>query len=475
MVSVGKNTSVNSKKTFVITSAQQEAAPHKGFEESIKRYLDDKGAEFVLLDMQGRTVKEEGLHDDLNEYLDDLKAGGIDYRRAHQTKNKMVDANGDRISLKLNENIQIGIFNVLPQMDDPVTSLDKYASSDAATIFASPKMRMKIVPNGQDYPKVLITTGALTLPSYRVNRQAQKAWRDHRFGAVIVEIDGNKKYHFRHVEAVASTGAFTDLGMNYSRKGIERIPTKALVLGDWHVGDTSEEVRDATFRLFKELNPEKIFLHDFFNGHSINHHERENIIMRVRNWEASRGIFEDEVKQCYDELQEISKRIGDDAVAYVVASNHHDFITKYLKNTDWVGADLFNYRFSQKVIEKLMDGAKDPLYAALSVIGELPKNVKFLDRNEDHYVKGYQLAKHGDKGGNGARGSLRGMEKSYAKVIHGHTHVPERLRDAMSVGTSTDLRLEYNTGDSGWLQSHAAVYGDGKAQHINIIDGKYHP
>lgn len=50
---------------------------------------------------------------------------------------------------------------------------------------------------------------------------------------------------------------------------------------------------------------------------------------------------------------------------------------------------------------------------------------------------------------------------------------PQRKDGALSVGTSTKLRLDYNIGTSNWLQSHVIIHTDGKAQHINFIDGDY--
>jgi hypothetical protein len=41
------------------------------------------------------------------------------------------------------------------------------------------------------------------------------------------------------------------------------------------------------------------------------------------------------------------------------------------------------------------------------------------------------------------------------------------------VGTSTRMRVGYNIGPSSWLQSHVIIHKDGRAQHINFIEGQY--
>jgi hypothetical protein len=44
-----------------------------------------------------------------------------------------------------------------------------------------------------------------------------------------------------------------------------------------------------------------------------------------------------------------------------------------------------------------------------------------------------------------------------------------RMDGALSVGTSTSLRVGYNNGASSWIQSHVLIHNDGRAQHISFI------
>jgi hypothetical protein len=89
-------------------------------------------------------------------------------------------------------------------------------------------------------------------------------------------------------------------------------------------------------------------------------------------------------------------------------------------------------------------------------------------------VNKWELGQHGDVGSNGSRGSLMQFRRLNTKVIVGHYHSPGRKDGAISVGTSTKLRVGYNnSGSSTWLQSHVIIHEDGKAQHINFIGGEY--
>ena len=49
---------------------------------------------------------------------------------------------------------------------------------------------------------------------------------------------------------------------------------------------------------------------------------------------------------------------------------------------------------------------------------------------------------HGDKGPNGARGSIRNLRRIGIRSVIGHTHSPGIDEGCYQVGTSTRLRLE---------------------------------
>ena len=65
------------------------------------------------------------------------------------------------------------------------------------------------------------------------------------------------------------------------------------------------------------------------------------------------------------------------------------------------------------------------------------------------------------------------VQMQCTKIVVGHYHSPGRKDGALAVGTSTKLRVNYNLGPSGWLQSHVIIHEDGKSQHINFIKGEF--
>jgi hypothetical protein len=64
-----------------------------------------------------------------------------------------------------------------------------------------------------------------------------------------------------------------------------------------------------------------------------------------------------------------------------------------------------------------------------------------LGRSASYLVKNWELGQHGDIGSNGSRGSLLQFRKLNTKIIVGHYHSPGRKDGALSVGTSTHLRV----------------------------------
>jgi hypothetical protein len=88
-------------------------------------------------------------------------------------------------------------------------------------------------------------------------------------------------------------------------------------------------------------------------------------------------------------------------------------------------------------------------------------------------IKDIYCGYHGDRGANGARGSLAGWAKIGTKVIVGHTHSPGIEKGAYMIGTSSKLSLEYTSGPSSWMNTHAIIHPDGKRQLITIINGEW--
>lgn len=96
-----------------------------------------------------------------------------------------------------------------------------------------------------------------------------------------------------------------------------------------------------------------------------------------------------------------------------------------------------------------------------------------LQGDQSFVIEGIAVDMHGDKGPNGARGSIKNLRRIGVRSVIGHSHSPGISEGAYQTGTSTFLRLEYNGGPSSWLNTHCAIYPNGKRTLISILNGKW--
>jgi len=438
-------------KRFIITTAVTGSIVHKGFLESLDNYCKVNDACLLIL-----LTSDPG------------SAGG-------NALDKQLDGRNIILSeMSLNKNLFLSNIKLGAKQIDPLTGLDRIGQKNGSFIYASPKQRMKPVANSNTkIPNVIMTTGAITKSNYvstkfMSERTSYIAKNDHVLGGIIVEIQDNTIFHFRQIQA-NRVGHFIDLGKFYKGSSVEDVAPAAFILGDWHSGATDPTAKKSWYKVVKTLKVPKLIIHDGFDGSSINHHEQKNRILRAKLAAQNKLSLEAELRGYAKDLNEMTKKCE----VTIVRSNHDDFLDYYLRESKYI-EDPHNYLFASKLVTAALEG-KEPLkYAIETLIGlDNPEKVTWLDRDVDYKIAGIELGCHGDKGANGARGSLKSMEKAYGFSISGHSHVPEILRGAWSVGTSSYLKLSYNTGASAWVHSSVVLYENGMRQLINSIRGKW--
>ena len=439
---------------FVITTAVTGCEVHKGFYQNLRRYCEENNALLLILPSTDPAAIAGWA--------------GMD---------PCLRANGEQIvmqDLALNNNIWISSIKLSAKQIDPITGLGRIGQRHGSFIYASPKQRLKLIAtsNTGKLPKALMTTGAITKPDYNTERYMSErtayiSTMDHVIGAVIVELEPNGHYHFRQIQAEKS-GNFVDLGKYYKLEGTSTLTPEAIVLGDYHAGETDPVAEKAFLEVIQELKPRTIVFHDMFNGLSINHHEKHQHILKAIRAMNDELNLEAEIKKVSDALNMYSP-LAEELI--VVKSNHDEFLSRYLEEGMYI-KDPHNLRISLRLALAMLDGL-DPLKEGTAMCGLKAKNVKWLQRDEDYKVARVELGAHGDLGGNGSRGNLRSMEHSYGNSVNGHSHTPEILRGCYQVGTLSYLKLDYNRGPSSWLQTSCLVYPNGSRQLINAIDGKW--
>ncbi len=455
-----------SAKRYLITAAQNATPVDKNFFASCVKFCDHNGAELIVIPYRYKNPTSHWSESARNaEYWklpDDYKHCLID-GRSHLNSNLLF----------------MGDIKTQAAAGEPLRGFDSI-SEGCSGIVGHSKIQMRCIPSPhQRLPSILTTTGVCTVPNYTDTPTGKKGEFHHTFGAVIVEIEDDKVFHMRHVNALKN-GTFIDLWLKYTPDEVVQAPrAAALVMGDTHVRFIDPAVDAATFgknSINELLDPQTLVWHDLLDGYSRNPHHRLNPFIEIAKLMEDMHFVREEVDEALDHIQ---NRCTKDQTSIIVPSNHLDFLCRYILDTDW-RKDSANAEFYLETALAMVRSTKmttsgaeyvDP-FAYWGKV-QLPDNFIFPARDDTHVIRGIEINQHGDRGPNGARGSIRNLRRIGVKSIIGHSHTPGIDEGCHQVGTSTHLKLEYNIGPSSWLNSHSVIYANGKRSHIHIIDGRW--
>lgn len=456
-------------KRYIITAAQNSTPVHRRFLASLLQAKRHLKAELLIVPF--RYKNPTSVFSEKQKEAD-----------AHFSKHVRKYLWNQR--LKLNPNlVLLADIKTQPTAVEPLSGFEAITGGESG-ILAHTKLQMRTIATpSHKFPKILTTTGACTLPNYTDSRAGKLGEFHHTLGAVLVEIQG-KTFHLRHLNANKSTGSFTDIATTYSHLGHRRAErAHALVMGDTHVDYIDPDIERATFGLegiVRATNPRTLVFHDLLDAYAVNPHHRDNPFIAVAKGEAGLNDIKAEIKRA---VSFVLDRLDGDREAVVVGSNHDEFVARYMKAQDW-RTDPSNAKFYLKTALHLVENLSidkhgfhmpNPFAFWFEEFapGISASKVKVLGADESFTRGGIELGMHGDRGPNGARGSAKNLRRIGVKSVIGHSHTPGIEEGCYQVGTSTSLRLEYNTGPSGWLNTHCIVHADGKRQLITIINGTW--
>jgi hypothetical protein len=468
--SVDTKTKINiqKNKTYVITAAQNATPVNQSFLSSLKEFCKDRDAQLMVIPFRYRNPTSIWSMNDKD--IDWWDTSIHEYRLYED--------------LKLGKHLRVmGTTKIQPTAVSPLSGFDTISELDSA-IFGHPKVELKSVPSLEKLPKLLTTTGAITIPNYTDSKAGHKGAMHHTTGAIVLEIDEDEIFHIRHVTANPNTGVFYDLNKKYTPKGVEDSPQiLALYAGDSHSEVIDKDVKKALYTakdsVSELLKPEYQIFGDVLDFGVRSHHTIRDALGRFKKhyFEANDNV-EQALQTVANFLDEVSKPF---AKNIIVKANHDEHFDRWLKEAD-PAADPENAKFYYYMKYNQYKAAQnkedfDTLEFWTKNPDEQPgmqnDRTVFLRRNESFEVAGVEVSLHGDIGPNGARGSLRGLSKMGQKLICGHSHSPGIIDHSYQVGTSTPLRLDYTKGPSSWLNTSAIIYPDGAVTLINIINGKW--
>ena len=384
--------------------------------------------------------------------------------------------------VSLNDNIMLSTIKMSAKQLQPLTGIKRLSQKKGSTIVASPKQFLEYVANSnnnQEIPRALMSCGAITKADYRTEmymseRTAELAELDHTLGGIIVEIKNGKIFFARFVQINEKTGSFTDLNKKYNADGtVETVRADLVQTGDWHVLSTDSATRKMAKEIVELVKPKYLTFEDFFDGLTINPHERKNLVSLSKK--AKKGLLslEYELQACQKEIDDVSKWPADQVVFKY--GNHEDFLKR------WLNDGQFMYEPMNKILGMKLNIALEELeinpfeYAMREMfpISNQDK-VKFLSINDSFKVNGIENGAHGHMGKGGRRNpGMAELEECYGACNVGHNHSAAVFRSAYRVGTSTKLQLGYNDGPSAWSQTHLIQHADGSRQLITNIFGEW--
>ena len=438
---------------YVITTAVADSPADTDFLDALKSYCDIHDAHLVIMPCESITNSFENKTATFDPIF-------------NEERFRVVNSN-----VELNDNFSLCSIQVSAKQIKSITGLSRLGNREGSYVFASPKQFLEYVPSGNKRGKnyAIMTPGACTKPSYYSETFVSKrisyiAESDHTIGAIIVDVTSSTKFDFRQIQA-SEDGSFVDMGVVYSSDGtMTEIPVN-VVLGDLHSTFVDREALEYFIDKFKPLDIDQLFLHDVFDGYSINHHVKD-IAEKAARSNNRVDCLEDEVLLTHRLIEEVAEEL-EPVMVNVVKSNHDEFLDRYLAAGSYV-SDPKNHLFSLKVAPALFDDV-DVLKTAMELVADVPDNWNFLTREDSVRIGGVECAAHGDLGMNGAKSSLNSLEKVYGASITGHTHSAAIQRSIFRVGTLSQLDLVYNRGPSSWTQTCCLLYGNGQKQLINYI------
>jgi hypothetical protein len=444
---------VSKKKRFIIVSAVSGKEVDENFLNAIRAHNEVEDSMTLIMPCEDVASRNSIFEWELDRKLSDFDVVFND--------------------LFLNRKFYLCGIKVSAKQLNPLTGLDRLAQGRGSAILASPKQYLKFVANSNmKIPRALMTTGAITKPDYSTDLSISKrtsylADFDHVMGGIIVEIQDDRIFHFRQIQA-DDDGSFIDLGWKYQPNGeVVEVGDATCVFGDTHVGSHDPDVDDCLQEIVDYTHASEIIVHDLFDCRFNNHHE-QNPVTRAILFEkgTTSMINEGEITAAW--LSDWSDRVEK---VTVVKSNHDEALERYIDEGRWKD-DPENLYHACDLVKKRIEGEDILKYLIEEKIGYKDEAINWLERDEDYMVYGIENGAHGDLGSNGSKGTLASVERAYYKATVGHSHTAGILRNIYQVGTSTFRKLHYNRGPSSWTNTMCIQYPNGSRQLINIIRTK---
>lgn len=444
-------------KRFIITCATNNTPKHSVFFRALKHCADHKGAELIIVPIHYKNIS--------------LYTASQEFKKtwAKELEQYLIDE-----TVLLGGGIQVCADIKIPATTvNPLEGLQTIGGQ-RTSIFGHPQLAMRpVAAPSNRLPKRVWATGAVTQKNYSRTKAGAKADFHHIVGALYVEVVGNQAF-VRQLIA-DHTGCFYDLDEQFTPDGVTGGHNLlSLTTGDEHELWMASNVRRATYGkggIVDTLKPQFIVRHDVLDGYAGSHHHEKDPLVQYRKHVKGLNDYRKELDRV---VEHINATTPEGAVTWLVASNHHDHLKKWLDradaNRDHTNAILIAEL--QLAMRQAIHEGRDPDPFRLYLEPRLTCQFQFLSRNQPALLGGVDHSQHGDIGINGARGSAASYAKTTFKMTVAHSHGACIEKSVIQVGTSTG-HLEYENGLGTHTNTHCLQYPNGKRTTIDIIGARW--
>lgn len=374
-----------------------------------------------------------------------------------------------------------GELNILPTAAHPLSGLRQYTYRKS-TIVPHPKQELESVPamRGEGV-KLLMSTGCITTRNYIKRKIGFQAEHFHTYGALLIEVNDKGHWYPRQL-SVGNDGSIQDLDRVVKNgKVTTGHRVHDLNFGDTHAAQVDPVIADMSWgkradSMIEVLRPKSVHVQDLQDNGGRSHHMRKNPHAVFKAHFTGDWLLDSELKLTANMLWDDISRPW--CETYVVDSNHNRHLDRFLQEVDWrddpANAELI-LSLNLMVIKAIKDGTDDKLsiteqalrLTRLQTHGGFGKNfVRFLLEDEGHVILpdidgGIESGLHGDRGANGAKGTINGLANTDRKINGADKHQVAIRNFAFFNGTSSKLKQAWNHGLSSWSHAHTITYPNG--------------
>lgn len=440
-------------RTFIVTTAVNNSPLNKPFWASLKHAAAHRQAKLYVVGAKYRNPtrgrREVGTDDtypaELAPYL---------------TRKRV--ALGKRVTLFADVPVQ-------PTARNPAAGFEVLCAGTSA-ILGHPKRQLQVVPTSSRSPRLIWTTGAVTMPKYSKSRAGAHGREHHVCGALIVEVRANHEYFIRNITANRD-GSFTDLDVVYTPDGHHPAhPAQSVVAGDIHVGQEDAPADMALRALLAAVRPKWLVVHDVLDFDARSHHRQSPTERYARRFDTVDAELKANAAY-YRAWAPLAENMA------VVASNHHEHFDRWLKEfdptKDVVNAPLYHDTWSEMYRRFNRDGDWPGVYESACRRHGIPDNIRFLTRESSLMIGDVEHALHGDVGPNGTRGCMRAFTRMGTKLTIGHSHTPGAFDNVFQTGVTGRTNMDYTRPPSTQLHAHVVLGHDGKRQIVITLGPRF--